>query len=108
MLSDGYGTIVELGGGASDENPTRWAITGSTRLFHLGTAQKYIFVHKDEGVPPPKHLPAMGGTALPLVRLTALMTKASVKPGQNILVTGVDGGVGLPALHSRVALGAGV
>lgn len=62
MLSDGYGTIVELGEGVSDsslvggngfltpirgwlsdpagpENPSRWAITGSTCLYDLGMTQ---------------------------------------------------------------------
>ena len=36
------------------------------------------------------------------------MTKASVKPGQNILVTRIGGGVGLSALQFGVALGANV
>lgn len=134
MLSDGYGTVVELGKGVSDtslmgknvlltpmrgwesdpagpEDPSQWAITGSTRLYDLGAAQDYVCVHKDEVVPAPEHLSAVEGAALPLVGLTAwraMTTKASVRPGQNVLVTGIGGGVGLAALQFGIALGADV
>lgn len=69
---------------AGPGDPSRWAITGSTRLYDLGMAQDYICVHKDEAFPAPKHLFALEGAALPLVGPAAwrvLMTKASVKPG---------------------------
>ncbi|KAI1031058.1 hypothetical protein LB504_000015 [Fusarium proliferatum] len=120
MLSDGYGVITEVGQGVSDspllgenvlltpmrgwiadpsgpEDPKKWSITGSTRLYDV--------------VPAPKHLSPTEGAALPLVGLTAwraLVTKAAVQPGQNILVTGIGGGVALSALQFGVAMGANV
>ncbi|SCV33839.1 related to alcohol dehydrogenase [Fusarium fujikuroi] len=134
MLSDGYGVITEVGQGVSDspllganvlltpmrgwisdpsgpEDPKKWSITGSTRLYDVGTAQDFICVHKDEVVPAPKHLSPTEDAALPLVGLTAwraLVTKAAVQPGQNILVTGIGGGVALSALQFGVAMGANV
>ena len=134
MLSDGYGTVVEAGKNLTDsslvgqnvlltpmrgwvadtagpEDPSRWAIIGSTRLCDIGIAQDYVCVHKDEIVLAPKHLSAVEGAALPLVGLTAwraVTTKASVKSGQNILITGIGGGVGLSALQFGLALGANV
>nr|RBQ87621.1 hypothetical protein FVER53263_00022 [Fusarium verticillioides] len=134
MLSDGYGVITEVGrdvsnksllgenvlltpmrGWISDpagpEDPQKWSITGSTRLYDVGTAQDYVCVHKDEVVPAPKHLSATEGAALPLVGLTAwraLVTKAAVQPGQNVLITGIGGGVALSALQFGVAMGANV
>ncbi|KAK0387656.1 hypothetical protein NLU13_3901 [Sarocladium strictum] len=134
MLSDGYGVIVALGKGVSNqsllgrnvlltpmrgwisdpagpEDPGKWSITGSTRLYDVGTAQDYVCVHQDEVVSAPKHLSAVEGAALPLVGLTAwraLTTKAGVQPGQNILITGIGGGVALSALQFGVAMGANV
>jgi NADPH:quinone reductase-like Zn-dependent oxidoreductase len=134
MLSDGYGVIIELGKGVSNdsligenvlltpmrgwisdpagpEDPSKWSITGSTRLYNVGTAQDYVCVHQDEIVSAPKHLSAVEGAALPLVGLTAwraLTTKAAVQPGQNILITGIGGGVAISALQFGVAMGANV
>ncbi|KAF5007182.1 hypothetical protein FDECE_6492 [Fusarium decemcellulare] len=134
MLSDGYGVITELGrrvanssllgenvlltpmrGWISDpagpEDPKKWSITGSTRLYDVGTAQDYVCVHQDEVVPAPKHLSAVEGAALPLVGLTAwraLSTKAAVQPGQNLLITGIGGGVAITALQFGVAMGVNV
>ncbi|RTE84564.1 hypothetical protein BHE90_000877 [Fusarium euwallaceae] len=134
MLSDGYGVITELGRGVSNnsllgenvlltpmrgwisdpagpEDRTKWSITGSTRLYDVGTAQDYVCVHQDEVVPAPKHLSAVEGAALPLVGLTAwraLTTKAAIQPGQNVLITGIGGGVALSALQFSVAMGVNV
>ncbi|KAF4345810.1 alcohol dehydrogenase [Fusarium beomiforme] len=134
MLSDGYGVITELGKGvtnksllgenvlltpmrgwisdpAGPEVPSKWSITGSTRLYDIGTAQDYVCVDQEEVVSAPKHLSAVEGAALPLVGLTAwraLTTKANVQSGQNILVTGIGGGVALSALQFGAAMGAKV
>lgn len=134
MLSDGYGTITELGSNVSNtsllgqnvlltpmrgwksdpagpEDLSQWSITGSTRLNDVGTAQDYICVQQDEVVLAPRHLSAVEGAALPLVGLTAwraLTTKARVQPGQNILITGIGGGVAITALQFAVALGVNV
>ncbi|RSL97547.1 hypothetical protein CEP52_010839 [Fusarium oligoseptatum] len=134
MLSDGYGVITELGRGVSNnsllgenvlltpmrgwisdpagpEDRSKWSITGSTRLCDVGTAQDYVCVHQDEVVPAPKHLSAIEGAALPLVGLTAwraLTTKAAIQPGQNVLITGIGGGVALSALQFSAAMGVNV
>ncbi|KAL6918480.1 hypothetical protein FSST1_009975 [Fusarium sambucinum] len=134
MLSDGYGVITELGKGVSDtsllgknvlltpmrgwvsdpagpEDPKKWSITGSTRLYDVGTAQDFISVYQDEIVLAPRHLSAVEGAALPLVGLTAwraLTTKAGIQSGQNILITGIGGGVAITALQFGVAMGANV
>jgi NADPH:quinone reductase-like Zn-dependent oxidoreductase len=58
-----------------------------------------------------KHLSAVEGAALPLVGLTAwraLTTKARVQSGQNILITGIGGGVALSALQLGAAMGANI
>jgi NADPH:quinone reductase-like Zn-dependent oxidoreductase len=134
MLSDGYGVITELGKGVSDqsllgqnvlltpmrgwvsdpagpEDPSKWSITGSTSLYNVGAAQDYVCVHRDEVVSAPKHLSAIEGAALPLVGLTAwraMTTKARVQPGENILVTGIGGGVALLVLQFGAAMGTNV
>lgn len=134
MLSDGYGTVTRLGKSVPDESllmqnvlltpmrswvsdpagpedPSKWSITGSSRLNNVGTAQDYVCVHWEEVVPAPKHLSAVEGAALPLVGLTAwraLTTKARVQSGENILITGIGGGVALSALQLGVAMGANI
>ncbi|KAF5609019.1 alcohol dehydrogenase [Fusarium pseudoanthophilum] len=87
------------------------AISLDHPMLSDGTAQDYVCVHKDEVVPAPKHLSATEGAALPLVGLTAwraLVTKAAIQPGQNVLITGIGGGVALSALQFGVAMGANV
>ncbi|RSL43903.1 hypothetical protein CEP54_014896 [Fusarium duplospermum] len=96
---------------AGPEDRTKWSITGSTRLYDVGTAQDYVCVHQDEAIPAPKHLSAVEGAALLLVGLTAwraLTTKAAIRPGQNVLITGIGGGVALSALQFSVAMGVNV
>ncbi|KAL9617351.1 MAG: hypothetical protein Q9160_007839 [Pyrenula sp. 1 TL-2023] len=75
LLSDGHGTVVEVG-------------------------------------PDCSHLTAVEGAALPSCGLTAwraLVTKsANAKPGHNLLVTGIGGGVALQVLQFDIALGCNV
>lgn len=134
MLADGCGTVVEAGPSASradllgksviltpmrgwesdpDAPEGSFAVTGSSKLTPVGTAQDYIVVHESEVEPAPAHLSAAEAAALPLVGLTgwrALVTKAgtAVAPGRNILITGIGGGVALQVLQFAVALGANV
>ncbi len=59
----------------------------------------------------PEHLSWEEAAALPLAGLTAyraLFTRAQVRPGERVLVTGVGGGVALFALQFAVAHGAEV
>ena len=132
LLSDGYGTVVEAGPGCTSDNlhkpvvltpcrgwdtspdgPEDWSqfstIGGTEPYHHLGAAQNYVVVHETEVEPCPEHLSAVEGAALPSCGLTAwraLVTKSgNVKPGRNILVTGIGGGVALQVLQFGVALG---
>lgn len=136
LLSDGCGTVVEVGPGcvsghlldrlviltpfrgwASDpEGPEDWSafstIGGVEPYHHLGMAQNYIVVHESEVEPCPEHLGAVEGAAVPCCGITgwrALVTKSgNAVPGRNILVTGIGGGVALQTLLFGVALGCNV
>ncbi|KAK3186581.1 hypothetical protein K4F52_004621 [Lecanicillium sp. MT-2017a] len=135
MLADGCGTVVEVGssvqrrdllnksviltpmrGWESDplgpEDQQRFAVTGATRLYDVGTAQDYIAVAEEEVELAPSYLSPAESAALPLVGLTgwrALVTKAGIDgPGKNVLVTGIGGGVALQVLQFAVAFGSNV
>ncbi|ESA43054.1 NAD(P)-binding protein [Neurospora crassa] len=137
FLADGYGVVESTGPSVSpaasqlvgkpvlitpsrgwisspdgpDDPNQPWTVIGSSQLTDAGTGQEYIVVPEAEAVPAPEHLSAAEGAALPLVGLTgwrALVTKAQAKPGQNILVTGIGGGVALQMLQFAVAMGCNV
>lgn len=135
LLADGCGIVVETG---SSSEAKRWqgkrvilnpghgwkddpdgpeaaggyAILGGTKLNPLGTAQEYACIDAGEIEEAPKHLSSAEAAALPLAGLTAwraVMTKSqNAKPGRNILVTGIGGGVAIMALLYAVAAGANV
>lgn len=130
LLADGYGVVEELGAGVAGLAPGApvlltpmrgWAadprgpepgavfsVIGSSRLTGAGAAQDYIAVPAAEVEPAPPHLAPAEAAALPLVGLTgwrALVTKARARPGHNVLVTGIGGGVALQVLQFAVALG---
>lgn len=138
LLSDGYGVVAEAGPCASRDllgqpvllTPCRgwaasadgpeeenWATFGAiggvgpgTDLG--GTAQRWMVVHESEVEPCPAHLSAVEAAALPTCGLTgwrALVTKSgNARPGHNILVTGIGGGVALQVLQFGLALGCNV
>ncbi|KAI1399166.1 hypothetical protein F4819DRAFT_429738 [Hypoxylon fuscum] len=135
LLSDGCGTIVEAGPGCEktpllnklvilrpcfgwDKDPeapedfTKYAIIGASKSYPHGAAQDYIVVRENEVEPCPEHLTPAEGAALPLVGLTgwrALVTKTgNAKPGRNIFVTGIGGGVALQVLQLGVAMGCNI
>lgn len=84
-------------------------ILGGTKHAPTGTLQEYICVPVSEVEEAPLHLDAIEAAALPLCGLTAfraVFTKAHVKAGQNILITGIGGGVALQALAFCCAAGA--
>lgn len=88
-----------------------FTILGASKGTEVGTAQEWVVVDQDEVVAAPEHLTPAEGAALPLVGLTgwrALVTKAEVKKGENVLVTGIGGGVALQVLQFAVAMGANV
>lgn len=135
LLADGCGVVVKTGaspeakkwqgkrvilnpghGWDSDpdgpESKTGYAILGGTKLNPLGTAVEMLAVDASEVEEAPKHLTSNEAAALPLAGLTAwraVMTKSGqAKPGRNILITGIGGGVAVMALLYSVAAGANV
>ncbi|TFK67103.1 NAD(P)-binding protein [Pluteus cervinus] len=77
----------------------------------LGTFTEYMVVERDEVIPSPEHLDDIHVAAWPLGGLTAwraVIVNAEVKAGQNVLVTGVGGGVAILAVQICLAKGANV
>jgi zinc-binding alcohol dehydrogenase/oxidoreductase len=76
-----------------------------------GTFAEHIVLPSENLVPWPSHLSAAQAAALPLAGLTAwraLMSRAELRPGERVLITGIGGGVALAALQIAVAAGAQV
>ncbi|RMZ77037.1 hypothetical protein DV738_g4619, partial [Chaetothyriales sp. CBS 135597] len=136
LLADGCGIVTAVGSQADKSwegkrvviNPgTGWRdslegpeeeggykILGGTKLYPNGTLQEYMLIDQSELEEAPHHLTAVEAAALPLTGLTAwraVKIKCGVhnlKPGKNILVTGIGGGVALMALELARAAGANV
>ncbi|KAG2180651.1 hypothetical protein INT44_003658 [Umbelopsis vinacea] len=123
--SDGVGVVVEgddelngkqvviVPGKGWDNDPRgpegKYGILGL--LPHPGTWGEYVVVDKEDVVPCPSHLSVSQAAAFPLAGLTAFratFTKGEVRKGDNVLVTGIGGGVALFALQFAVAAGANV
>lgn len=84
---------------------------GCLGMPYPGTIAEYICVAADNVVAKPAHLDMATAAAVPLAGLTAwraLTTKARVKAGDNVLVTGIGGGVATWALTFAKAMGANV
>lgn len=76
-----------------------------------GTVADYIVLAADDILPKPAHLDFVHAAALPLAILTAwrgIVTKAELKTGEKLLITGIGGGVAAAALQLAVAMGAEV
>ena len=72
-----------------------------------GTFAEYISVPQEHACTRPPHLDMIQAAALPLAGLTAwraLVTKAGVRPGERVLITGIGGGVATMALMLATAL----
>lgn len=136
LLADGVGVVVAAGSAELDaawkgkrviltpgrgwessvEGPDsvtgQYAILGGTRDCSIGTLQEYVVVDAKEVEEAPDHLDDAQAAALPLAGLTsyrALFAKSgNAKPGHNILVTGIGGGVALCTLQLAVAAGCNV
>ncbi|KAJ7138197.1 NAD-P-binding protein [Mycena epipterygia] len=88
-----------------------FGILGSTSFPPLGTFAEYVVVRREEVIPTPIHLTDEQIAAWPLAGLTAwrsISVLARVEAGQNVLITGIGGGVALIALQLCVAMGASV
>jgi NADPH:quinone reductase-like Zn-dependent oxidoreductase len=80
-------------------------------LPDAGTYAEFIKVPAENLVAKPDHLSFEESAALPLAGLTAyraVVTRAQVKAGETVLVTGIGGGVATFALQIAKALGAKV
>lgn len=113
----GKTVILNPGSGWKDdpegpENPKGYAILGGTKLNPLGTLTDSVVIDASELEEKPSHLSSVEAAALPLTGLTAwraTVTKSgNCKPGRNILVTGIGGGVAIMALLFASAAGANV
>ncbi|GAA5853859.1 hypothetical protein JCM8547_007476 [Rhodosporidiobolus lusitaniae] len=89
-----------------------WGILGSVKQTGgRGTFAEYVCVGKEDVVLCPEHLGKDEAAVVPLGGLTAyraVFTKAGVKEGDNVLITGIGGGVAILALQFCVAAGANV
>ncbi|KAI9826012.1 MAG: hypothetical protein M1819_007467 [Sarea resinae] len=106
--------ILNPGSGWADsaegpEDPSGYRILGGTKLHPLGTLQDLVCIDASEVEEAPLHLDSVESAAIPLTGLTAyraLFTKSgNAKPGHNILITGIGGGVALMALLFAAAAG---
>ncbi|KAI7889545.1 uncharacterized protein EV154DRAFT_514123 [Mucor mucedo] len=113
QLSLGQRVVINpsIGWIADERGPeTKLAILGL--LPCPGTlTEEPIAIHHDDIVPCPPHLSDAEAACLPIAGVTAyraLFTKALVKKGEHVLITGIGGGVALFALQFAVAVGAHV
>ncbi|KAJ3515056.1 hypothetical protein NMY22_g14548 [Coprinellus aureogranulatus] len=92
-----------------DAPETRFGILGGTPSG--GTFADYLVFERDLLIPSPDHLDDVHVAAFPLGGVTAwraAVVNGEVKPGQNVLITGIGGGVALLVLQYCVAIGANV
>ena len=126
--SDGAGIVASVGSAADqswigreviinpslDWGPDRRAQGPDFRILGLpdnGTFAEQVAIPAVNLAPRPAHLSWEQAAALPLAGLTAwraLFTRAQLKPGERVLVTGVGGGAALFALQFAAAAGAQV
>lgn len=95
-------------GGCQQAQSEEFTILGLPRD---GTLAEVITVPIVQLAPKPIHLTWTEAAALPLAGLTAyraLFTRAQLKPGEKVLISGIGGGVALFALQFAVAHGAQV
>jgi len=88
-----------------------FGILGGGALPPLGTFAEYVVVERDQVVPTPEHLDDVQASAWPLAGLTAwraAIVNGRVESGQNVLITGIGGGVALIAMQICIAKGASV
>ncbi len=124
--SDGYGSVLAVGEGGDAASVGRMVIINpglnwgdrpeaqgaKFKILGLpddGTLAERVKVPAANVVAAPKHLTPEQAAALPLAGLTAyraLFSRAKLRAGEHVLVTGVGGGVALFALQFAIAAGA--
>lgn len=105
----GQRVIINPGLGWGDRTEVQAASFKILGLPDDGTLAEKVKVAAEYLAPAPEHLSDAQAAALPLAGLTAwraLFSRAGLKAGENILVTGVGGGVALFTLQFAVAAGA--
>ncbi|KAI6148520.1 hypothetical protein BKA82DRAFT_12015 [Pisolithus tinctorius] len=93
------------------EKMSEFGIVGGGVKPPLGTFSEYVVVERDQVLQTPEHLDDVHMAAWPLGGVTAwraVMVNAQVTEGQNVLITGIGGGVALTALQICIAKGANV
>lgn len=134
LLADGVGEVTETGEQAKQwqgkrvilnpgtgwkddpdgpEDKDGYKILGGTKTIPIGTLTEEVVIDAEELEEAPAHLSDVEAAALPLTGLTAwratfVKAEKAMKPGKNILVTGIGGGVALMALMFAVGAGAKV
>ena len=81
------------------------------RDLRIGTFAEYIAIDQDDVAPKPDSLTLREAAAVPLVSLAAwqaLVDRADLKPGQNVLVHAGSGGLGSTVIQLAKHLGATV
>jgi NADPH:quinone reductase-like Zn-dependent oxidoreductase len=109
ILNPGIGWVSDPDG---PESPSGYKIMGGTKVNPAGTLAEVVLIEAAELEEAPAHLSDAEAAALPLTGLTgwrAFFTKSgNAKPGRNILITGIGGGVALMVLLFAVAQGCNV
>ncbi|KAL7283719.1 hypothetical protein ACG7TL_003156 [Trametes sanguinea] len=82
-----------------DAPESNFYILGGGKMTPLGTFAHYVVVERDQVIPTPDHLDDVHAAAWPI---------GAVRKGDNVLITGIGGGVALLALQLCVARGANV
>ncbi|KAI0647475.1 NAD(P)-binding protein [Trametes meyenii] len=86
-------------------------ILGGGKATPLGTFTQYLVVERDQVILTPDHLDDVHAAAWPLGAVTAwraVVVNGAVKKGDNVLITGIGGGVALITLQLCIARGANV
>jgi len=110
----GKRVVVNPGSGWADsvegpESPTGYAILGGTKLNPRGTLAEVMCIDESEVEEAAAYMSDAEAAAVPLAGLTAwratMVKSGNAKPGRNILVTGIGGGVAIMALLFAAAAG---
>lgn len=117
MGADGVGTYQDREVIINPNNNWGNNIHFQSKQYHIlgaqkpGTFAQYISIATSKLADKPEHLTWEQAAALPLAGMTAyraLFTKAQIQAGENVLITGIGGGVALFLLQFAIAAGAKV
>ncbi|CEL63279.1 hypothetical protein RSOLAG1IB_05322 [Rhizoctonia solani AG-1 IB] len=89
----------------------KFGIVGGVSHPSYGTLSEYVALDAKSVIPAPEHMSDEEAGAWALGAVTAwraVVTKAQIEKGHNVLITGIGGGVAMIALEFCVALGANV